>query len=78
LQTQLITLEVPLTTSPDELRAALPSSDVLRPDELRSHIEAQLRTQGDPLRWAITSIDPNRQLAHVEAVITQVTEQAFY
>jgi len=74
LQTQLIKLEVPLTTSPDELRAALPGSDVLRPDVLRSHIENQLRTQGEPLRWAITSIDTDRQLAHVEAVVTRIAD----
>lgn len=72
MQIQLITLEVPLLAPPDKLRSAVPGGDVLKPDVLRSHIETQLRTQGDPLRWAITHIDAARQTAHVEAVITQI------
>lgn len=35
---------------------------------LRNHIETQLRCYGEPLRWAITSVDKNT--AQVEAVVT--------
>ncbi|MEM9266553.1 MAG: hypothetical protein AAGA46_13615 [Cyanobacteria bacterium P01_F01_bin.13] len=38
--------------------------------ELRDHIETQLRTHGEPLRWAITSVA--EATAHVEAVVTVV------
>lgn len=37
---------------------------------LRNHIETQLRTYGDPLRWAITSVE--KTTAQVEAVVTVV------
>lgn len=33
-------------------------------------IEATLRQQGEPLRWAITQVDGATQTATVEAVIT--------
>ncbi len=45
-------------------------SGQMRSDELRSHIQTQLSAHGIPLRWAITAIDANRQIAHVEAVVT--------
>ncbi len=35
---------------------------------LRNHIETQLRSYGEPLRWAITSVD--QTTAQVEAVVT--------
>ena len=35
---------------------------------LRNHIETQLRSHGEPLRWAITSVDGIT--AQVEAVVT--------
>ena len=35
---------------------------------LRNHIETQLRCYGEPLRWAITSVDDT--IAQVEAVVT--------
>ncbi|MEM6254047.1 MAG: hypothetical protein AAF821_14100 [Cyanobacteria bacterium P01_D01_bin.156] len=35
---------------------------------LRDLIEAQLQTHGQPLRWAITSVEG--AMAHVEAVVT--------
>lgn len=35
---------------------------------LRHHIETQLYIHGEPLRWAITSVDG--AVAHVEAVVT--------
>lgn len=40
------------------------------PTQLHSHIEAELQKQGEPLRWAITHVDVERQKAIVEAVIT--------
>jgi hypothetical protein len=62
MQTKLITLVVSLQVSPDVMRfpwKALPS-----------HIQTQLTQHGDPLRWAITSIDAASQTAQVEAVVT--------
>ena len=44
-----------------------PSSSV----HLRDAIEAELRSHGEPLRWAITSIDVVQQTAQIEAVVTQ-------
>lgn len=35
---------------------------------LRNHIETQLRCYGEPLRWAITSVD--KTTAQIEAVVT--------
>ncbi|MBE9066705.1 hypothetical protein IQ260_08575 [Leptolyngbya cf. ectocarpi LEGE 11479] len=37
---------------------------------LRDRIETQLRSHGDPLRWAITAVTGS--VAHVEAVVTFV------
>ncbi len=45
-------------------------SGKMRSGQLRSHIQTQLSAHGTPLRWAITAIDSNRQIAHIEAVIT--------
>jgi len=41
--------------------------------ELRDQIETQLRAYGDPLRWAITSVDGT--MAQVEAVVTVTPNQ---
>ncbi len=40
------------------------------PTKLNQAIEAELNKRGEPLRWAITSIDPEQQKAHIEAVVT--------
>jgi hypothetical protein len=40
------------------------------PTELQQLIEAELQKQGEPLRWAITSVDEEQQKATVEAVVT--------
>ncbi|HAN75923.1 MAG TPA: hypothetical protein DCQ51_10500 [Planktothrix sp. UBA8407] len=40
------------------------------PNQLNQAIEAELKKRGEPLRWAITSIDSEQQKAHVEAVVT--------
>ncbi len=70
MQTKLITLVVPLQ---DFWQGSLKDP----PDALRfpgkalpSHIQLQLTQQGEPLRWAITSVDTLRQTAQVEAVVT--------
>ncbi|MEL7509892.1 MAG: hypothetical protein AAFN42_21380 [Cyanobacteria bacterium J06554_1] len=41
--------------------------------ELRDQVETQLCTYGDPLRWAITSVDGT--IAQVEAVVTVTPNQ---
>ncbi|MDH6055523.1 hypothetical protein [Umezakia ovalisporum] len=40
------------------------------PSELQKAIEAELQKQGEPLRWAITSVDTTQQKVAVEAVVT--------
>jgi len=40
------------------------------PAQLHREIEAELRLRGEPLRWAITSIDKDKQKAYVEAIVT--------
>ena len=54
MKTQLIALEVPVVVA----------------GKMRSHIEAKLSTYGDPLRWAIVSIDATSQTAQIEAVVS--------
>ncbi|MCC5627955.1 hypothetical protein [Nostoc sphaeroides] len=41
------------------------------PAELLEVIETELKKQGEPLRWAITSVDADEQKATVEAVVTK-------
>lgn len=38
--------------------------------ELNQAIEAELQKRGEPLRWAITSVDAKQQKVSVEAVVT--------
>lgn len=40
------------------------------PVKLQAEIEAELAKRGEPLRWAITEVDVERQKACVEAVVT--------
>jgi hypothetical protein len=42
------------------------------PAELLEVIETELNKQGEPLRWAVTSVDADEQKATVEAVVTTV------
>jgi hypothetical protein len=42
------------------------------PTELQQAIETELKKQGEPLRWAVTEVDIEKQKAKVEAVITKV------
>ena len=55
MKTSLVTIQVPLQSSTVDLRAA---------------IETALSQYGEPLRWAITAIEHQTQLAQVEAVVT--------
>ncbi|MGF1568002.1 MAG: hypothetical protein ACFCVD_08010 [Nodosilinea sp.] len=54
LATEFITVKIPLGETADLLSA----------------LEAELRLQGEPLRWAITQIDEAQRTATVEAVVT--------
>ena len=40
------------------------------PAQLHKEIEAELEKRGEPLRWAITSIDKEKETAQVEAIVT--------
>jgi hypothetical protein len=53
--THFMTTEVRLQTSPLAMHQA---------------IEAALKAKGELLRWAITRIDVDQQIAYVEAVVT--------
>ncbi len=55
MTTHFITAEIDLQESPLELNQA---------------IEAELQKRGEPLRWAITSVDAQQQKVSVEAVVT--------
>lgn len=55
MTTHFITAEIDLQESPVQLQQA---------------IEAELQKRGEPLRWAVTSVDTDRQKANVEAIVT--------
>ena len=38
----------------------------------RSKVEANLQNWGEPLRWAITSIDPVTNIAKIEAIVIRI------
>jgi hypothetical protein len=40
------------------------------PSQLQQQIEAELTKRGQPLRWAITQVDRDKQTAQVEAIVT--------
>lgn len=46
------------------------------PVELQQEIEAELQKRGEPLRWAVTNVDTERQKAQVEAIVTVESESA--
>ncbi|MFN6565973.1 hypothetical protein A6770_31860 [Nostoc minutum NIES-26] len=60
MTTHFITAEIDLQETPTELQKA---------------IEAELKNQGEPLRWAITSVDADQQKAVVEAVVTKASSE---
>ena len=41
------------------------------PQALQAEIETELQKSGEPLRWAITSVNPETQTAQVEAIVTR-------
>ena len=41
------------------------------PIQLQQEIEAELAKQGEPLRWAITEVDREKEQVKVEAIVTQ-------
>ena len=55
MNTTLITIEL-----------ALPK----RIADLPELVEQTLRQWGEPLRWAITTIDPQTRIANIEAIVT--------
>ena len=55
MNTHFISIEVNLQSSPIEMQ---------------SEIEAELRRHGEPLRWAVTSVNANQQKAQIEAIVT--------
>ena len=57
MTTHFITAEIELQETPTELQKA---------------IETELKKSGEPLRWAITSVDVEQQSCTVEAVVTEV------
>ena len=57
--TQFVTLEIPLQADLAELRRSILSA---------------LQRQGEPLRWAITGVEPDRQVAQIEAVVLVVDQ----
>ncbi|MGL5033834.1 MAG: hypothetical protein ACRC6M_08535 [Microcystaceae cyanobacterium] len=56
MTTHFITAEIDLQESPLALSQA---------------IETELAKRGEPLRWAIASVDQEKQTAQIEAVVTQ-------
>jgi len=40
------------------------------PVQLQQEIEAELQKRGEPLRWAVTCVDTDRQKVQVEAIVT--------
>ncbi|WP_267383500.1 hypothetical protein [Cyanobacterium sp. uoEpiScrs1] len=41
------------------------------PLRLQKEIEAVLEKQGEPLRWAITEVDTEKQTVYVEGIVTK-------
>ena len=41
------------------------------PLKLQQEIEAELKKQGEPLRWAITEVDRAEEKVKVEAIVTK-------
>ena len=40
------------------------------PAQLQREIEAELAKRGEPLRWAISAVDREKQAVEVEAIVT--------
>lgn len=61
MTTHFITAEIDLQSSPVQLQ---------------QEIEAELQKRGEPLRWAVTQVDQERQKAQVEAIVTVESNSA--
>ena len=44
------------------------------PAQLQQEIEAELAKRGEPLRWAVTQVDKEKQTAQIEAIVTVTTD----
>ncbi len=44
------------------------------PLALQKAIEAELAKRGEPLRWAVTQVNPEQHTVQIEAVVTCVAE----
>jgi len=60
MTTHFITAEIDLQASPAEMHQA---------------IETELKQRGEPLRWAVTDVDLDRQTVIVEAIVTTVVAE---
>lgn len=56
MTTHFITAEIDLQETPIKLKQA---------------IETELEKRGEPLRWAITKVEQEKQKVHIEAIVTQ-------
>ncbi|MCY7273117.1 MAG: hypothetical protein LH702_05065 [Phormidesmis sp. CAN_BIN44] len=54
MNTHFVTTQVDLQATPAEMQLA---------------IESTLRTHGEPLRWAVTSVNTENQKAQIEAIV---------
>lgn len=45
--------------------------DLKQTSVIKQEVETQLKKEGEPLRWAITQIDKDKQKATVEAIVTK-------
>ncbi len=59
MTTHFITAEIDLQESPIAMQQA---------------IEAELQKRGEPLRWAVTEVDTEKQTAIVEAIVTTAAQ----
>lgn len=41
------------------------------PVKLQKQIETELAKEGEPLRWAITEVDKDKETVKVEAIVTK-------
>lgn len=57
--THFVTAEIDLTTLSKPLGTTLHQA-----------VLTELQKHGEPLRWAVTSVDEDRQTAQVEAIVT--------
>lgn len=56
MTTHFITAEIDLQKTPLKLQKA---------------IKTELEKQGQPLRWAITEVNPDQNIAKIEAIVTR-------